>query len=245
MNLGSLIFFCSPRQFHLLSFVLDFFVNGAYLPSSPVPEAERQFDGEHPPNTNTDDELKRQVDRLTQIAGGLGGQGWSSEPTSKFSIWIFEKLLLIHVWIFSDDSQQQSNSATPSRSQINRRYAESAYSTNSSLSSSMCSTISQSTHNTNRARKRGFIDADINADISALNIRVASCAIVLLHDDVLVESANASYGCPLNEESVQKLKIMADEYFSHVASLIVGMGLNDLLKAGELLDKSCNNHHLR
>lgn len=110
------------------------------------------------------------------------------------------------------------------------------------MTSSMCSSMTQSTHNTSRARKRGIIDADPNADISSLNIRIASCAIVLLHDDILVESApTTSNNLPLNEDSVRKMKEISDEYFARS----IEMGVNEILRAGDLLNQSCDNHHLR
>lgn len=160
-------------------------------------------------------------------------------------------LILKNVIIYIDTSPSHviTNQPTLSRQQPppstlphHRRYSESVFSSNSSMTSSMCSSMTQSTHNTSRARKRGIIDTDPNADISSLNIRIASCAIVLLHDDVLVESATTcNNNLPLNEDSVRKMKRISDEYFAYSTEI----GVNEILRAGDLLNKSCDSHHLR
>jgi len=106
----------------------------------------------------------------------------------------------------------------------------------------MTSSMSVSTQNTAHARKRGVIDADPNADISKLNIRVSSCLIVLLHEDVLVESLE---GNPLSDQSVLRLIEISDKYFSTIGTLGASYGVNDLLNAGKLMNEACSSNHLR
>lgn len=121
-----------------------------------------------------------------------------------------------------------------------RRYSESIFSSNSSMTSSMCSSMTQTTHNSSRARKRGIIDADPNADISALDITIGSCAIILLHNDVLVQSTSST--CPLNEDSVRKLSEMSNKYFE----TCMEMNVDKLFHFGKLIHNSTDfKHHLR
>lgn len=123
---------------------------------------------------------------------------------------------------------------------------DSQMSSNSSMTSSMCSSISQSTQNTSRARRRGIIDADPNADISRLNIRISSCTIVLLHEDVLVECSVFEPECPITEDSVNRLKAMAERYFSSILKINLGRTQEDLIAAGKMLDDASNKcNHLR
>lgn len=158
--------------------------------------------------------------------------------------------------ILSDDGSQyysnvivnQPTASTSSKARP-RRFSnapsELASSMSSSMTSSMCSSVSQSTHNTSQARKRGIIDTDPNADISHLNIRVSCCSLVLLHEDVLVECSPTLPECPLTEQSMTRLKVLADEYFRAVQQLGVGLNSNDILQASEILDKACAYNHIR
>lgn len=118
-------------------------------------------------------------------------------------------------------------------------------SSNSSMSGSLSSSGSQTTQTTNRARRRGIIDSDPNADILRLNIRVACCAIVLLQEDILLESSSSAIGSPLGEESVAKLKEISDVYFETVGDIDSDMGAKQMHKFTQLLDRGCKNNHLR
>lgn len=246
LNIGALNFFLSPRQFHLLSYIFDFFFNPTNDTVVSGVSIQQHCDDEECDirRTNSDNELRTKIDRMTQMAGGLGiNLGWSPDHHSDIS----SAHVITNQPTLSSSRQPPHVAATATTtttsSPHHRRYSESVFSSNSSMTSSMCSSMTQSTHNTSRARKRGIIDADPNADISSLNIRIASCAIVLLHDDILVESAATATGdnLPLNEDSVRKMKEISDEYF--VQS--IEMGVNEILRAGDLLNKSCENHHLR
>lgn len=106
----------------------------------------------------------------------------------------------------------------------------------------MCSSASQSTHAASRSRRRGIIDADPNADISHMNVRIACLAVVLLHEDILIESV---LDYPLASESVDRLRLMASTFFDTVATLHVGLGQNDMKTADRLMLRACAQSHLR
>lgn len=82
LNIGALNFFLSPRQFHLLSYVLDFFLNPTNE-SVPIQQQNlQQFDNEECDirRATSDDDLGSKIDRMTQMAGGLGiNLGWSPD----------------------------------------------------------------------------------------------------------------------------------------------------------------------
>lgn len=118
---------------------------------------------------------------------------------------------------------------------------DSIYST-SSMTSSMCTSATQSTHAASRSRRRGIIDADPNADISQMNVRMACLAVVLLHEDILIESV---LDYPLASESVDRLRLMASTYFDTIATLHIGLGKDDTKIAHQLMRRSCAQSHLR
>lgn len=217
--LGALNFFVSPRQLQLLILFGDVFLNDAQ--SSSADKSQRMHG-----DLADDLDLKRNMHKLNEMASGIGlRQGWSNDP-------LVDSNLTNVLYTHSPMHQQDSSSGL----------ADSTFSSNTSMTSSMTSSMSVSTQNTGHARKRGVIDADPNADISKLNIRVSSCLIVLLHEDVLVES---SEGCPLSDQSVLNMKGIADKYFSTIARLGTSYGVSDLLNAGKLLNESCSRNHLR
>lgn len=258
LHIGSLNFFLSPRQFHLLVYVLDFFLNSTNSAVMVPVQHQHNYecdDDECDIRATSDDELRNQVNRMTQMTGGLGlNQGWSPDPIGMrfwFLVGIFPAMNKVCVFFLSsigsdiNPSHVITNQPTMSRQPPatlpqHRRYSESIFSSNSSMTSSMCSSMTQTTHNSSRARKRGIIDADPNADISALDITIGSCAIVLLHNDVLVESSSST--CPLNEDSVRKLTEMANKYFE----TCMEMSVDKLFHFGKLMHGSTDfKHHLR
>lgn len=113
-----------------------------------------------------------------------------------------------------------------------------------SMSNSMTSFASGYTQTTIRNRRRGVIEVDPNADILRLNIRVACCAIVLLQEDILVESASDAES-PLNEDSLQKLDRISNKFFATVDHISVNSGARDLSQIVSLLDEACRKNHLR
>ncbi len=224
VTLGALNFFVSPRQLQMLILFGEVFLNDAQTSSA---ESNQRMHGD----LADEIDLKQNLHKLNEMASGIGfRQGWSNDPLADSN--------LSNVLITPSPMRHQHRHHQGSSSGL----ADSTFSSNTSMTSSMTSSMSVSTQNTARARKRGVIDADPNADISKLNIRVSSCLIVLLHEDVLVESLE---GCPLSDQSVFRLKEIADKYFATIARFGESYGVNDLLNAGKLMDESCSSNHLR
>lgn len=222
VTLGALNFFVSPRQLQLLILFGEVFLNDAQ--SSSADKSQRMYG-----DLADEIDLKQNLHKLNVMASGIGlRQCWSNDPLADN---------LSNVFSTSSPIQHQHQHQRHPGSLL-----DSTFSSNTSMTSSMTSSMSVSTQNTGHARKRGVIDADPNADISKLTIRVSSCLIVLLHEDVLVESLE---GCPLSNQSVFRLKEIADKYFTTIATLGPSYGVNDLLNAGKLMDEACSSNHLR
>lgn len=113
------------------------------------------------------------------------------------------------------------------------------------MTSSMGSSASQSTQNSQRIQRRRPIDFETNADISKFNLRIACCALVILHEDVLVECASPLAEAPLSEQSVRQLKLLSDHFFETTGAMGVGLGANEMAHAGKLLDAACRKNNLR
>lgn len=223
MTLGSFNIFLSPRQIHMISLFYDIFIENI-SDSSLAPSARKS-------NLVNEVELKSQLNkRLGTMGSGLGlNEGWSTDPS-------VDTVQHQYLNVIGNQHTQMPYSGGLS---------DSVFSSNSSMTSSMSSSVSQSTQNTNRGRKRGTIDADPNADISHLNIRIACVAIMVLHEDILVESSPLLYECPIKEQSVDRLIVMANEFFSYADGLGIGLSGNDIENANKILDKSCKSNHLR
>lgn len=224
LTLGALNFFASPRQLQMLLLFGEVFLNDAQ--SSSAEKTQRM-------HSDLADEIDlKNSHKLNVMGGGIGlRQGWSNDPLADTNV------LLAHHHHHHHPVDHHHHHPGSSSGLV-----DSTFSSNTSMTSSMTSSMTVSTQNTAHARKRGVIDADPNADISKLNIRVASCLLVLLHEDILVESP---IGCPLSDESVCRLKDIADKYFSALATLGPSAGVSDLLNAGKMLDQACSRNHLR
>ena len=120
--------------------------------------------------------------------------------------------------------------------------SDSVFSSNSSsMTSSIASSASQNT-----ARRRRAIDKDQNAEISHFNIRIAGFYLLILHDDILVQTAKTHPDDPpLNESSVEKLRKKCEHFFNYVTESIALCSTSDLMKIGNLLKNACDNNHLR
>jgi autophagy-related protein 2 len=219
MSIGALTLYLSPRQLHLLLLLSDILINGEQSTgvSGDVEQEDRQ----------QEIELERNASRkpYNLNAGGiLANQAWSSaDPNDEFR--------------YSTDFTSADLHC------INRLHpigSESIFSSNSSMSSSIGSSASQGTSKRKRA-----IEKDINADISRFNIRLAGVYLILLHDDVLMEST-AAVGPPLSTTSVDKLNFRTERFFDFVVSEIMSCSTSDLGKIGSVLYNACDNsNHLR
>lgn len=119
--------------------------------------------------------------------------------------------------------------------------SDSILSSNSSMSSSMQSSASQYTSYSQRHKRA--IERDQNADISHFNVRIAGIYALLLHDDILVASTDDDL--PLNESTVEKLRYKCEHFFSHACKYLNTCSSSDVMKIGAILNKACDNNHLR
>lgn len=119
--------------------------------------------------------------------------------------------------------------------------SDSIMSSNSSMSSSMQSSASQYTSHSQRHKRA--IERDHNAEISHYNIRVAGIYVLLLHDDVLITTTDNDL--PLNESTVEKLRYKCEHFFSYACNFLNTCSSSDVMKIGAILNKACDNNHLR
>lgn len=236
--------FLSPRQLHALIYLSNIFLEESADDCRKASPATSRRDNRSEAGSIADADSTVQY---SAMSGGLGlNQGWSSDPAGD---------------LYSNATYGYTQEPTdPPLREFDFE------STNSSMSSSVCSSASQSTQTTNRARRRGVIDTDPNADILRLNIRVAFCAIILLQEvgfnwllevvrfdlkwmflwqDILVESSTPTDESPLAEVSVKKLKQISDSYFETVGDIEMEIGATELDQMGQLLARACKNNHLR
>ncbi|EDS41201.1 autophagy-specific gene 2 [Culex quinquefasciatus] len=220
MSLGGLQLFMSPRQLHSVVLLSDTLLGVNAAPSTPKCS---------PPDLNTaapggNNEYDFNKHNFNQMGGGVGmNQGWSlADP--------MQTIIQEQAAQFMDECYAIS---------------EMIESSNSSMTSSFTSS-SAASRTTSAASRRRQINPDADADISKFNVRVAAIAVVLLHEDLLVESSQfSSNESPLSEASVQQLQAKADRFFRSVGNLGLGLGANDILNAGLIMDSGCDSSHLR
>uniref|UniRef100_A0A182K4W6 Autophagy-related protein 2 n=1 Tax=Anopheles christyi TaxID=43041 RepID=A0A182K4W6_9DIPT len=229
LSVGSIQLFLTPRQLHSLVLVCDSFLGGNEEPP-PQPTGPRAS-GVKRQETCSAAELEFQQN-MTRMGGGIGiNQGWSlADPMQTM---IEEQAEFLQRDAYRDNDGEE--------------YSESIISSTSSMTSSFTSNSTASrTTATSAASRRRMIDPDANADISKFNVRVAAIALVLLHEDILMESNQLEpMESPLSETSVQLLQTKADRFFRSVGNLCLGLGTNDMNNAGLVLDSGCDCSHLR
>ncbi|XP_058813814.1 autophagy-related protein 2 homolog B [Topomyia yanbarensis] len=222
MTLGCFQLFLSPRQLHAIILLSDTFL-GMNEVSSPAKFAPPDLNTKQQRYEETEFEFKHNISRMS---GGIGlNQGWSiADP--------MQTMIQEQAEFLERDFREDCG------------VSEMIESSNSSMTSSF--TSSSMASRTTSASRRRVIDPDADADISKFNVRVAAIAVVLLHEDILVESSRTnSQESPLSEASVQKLQEQAEQFFRSVGNLGLGLGANDILNAGLIMDSSCDCSHLR
>ncbi|XP_053671919.1 autophagy-related protein 2 homolog A [Anopheles nili] len=235
LSVGSIQLFLTPRQLHSLVLVCDSFLSGNEEPRVQQREmrgsvGKRQQD----PGAQSVSELEFQQN-MTRMGGGIGiNQGWSLADPMQTMIEEQAEFLQRDAYHGGDDGGEE--------------YTESIMSSTSSMTSSFTSNSTASrTTLTSAASRRRMIDPDANADISKFNVRVAAIAMVLLHEDILLESSSqmSDMESPLSKTSVQQLQTKADRFFRSIGNLGFGLGANEVINAGLVLDNSCDSNHLR
>jgi autophagy-related protein 2 len=120
-------------------------------------------------------------------------------------------------------------------------FFESAISETSTMDSSMSSSITSASTDMSRARKRmSRIDRDPTAEISRFEIHLTTLAVVLLHEDLLIESSEKP-GC-LAPSSVTHMQNTVSNFFSNCSEILSS---NDFKSLNAAIDKACHLNHLR
>uniref|UniRef100_A0A1Q3FUU4 Autophagy-related protein 2 n=2 Tax=Culex tarsalis TaxID=7177 RepID=A0A1Q3FUU4_CULTA len=223
MSLGGLQLFMSPRQLHSVVLLSDTLLGVNATPSTPK-RSPPDLNTAAPGGVGSNEFEQFNKHNFNRMGGGIGlNQGWSlADP--------MQTIIQEQAAQFMDECYAIS---------------EMIESSNSSMTSSFTSS-SAASRTTSAASRRRQIDPDADADISKFNVRVAAIAVVLLHEDLLVESSQLSANeSPLSEASVQQLQAKADRFFRSVGNLGLGLGANDILNAGLIMDSGCDSSHLR
>lgn len=92
--------------------------------------------------------------------------------------------------------------------------------------------------------KMPCLDIDPTAEITHFQIRLASLAIVLLHEDLLTLSTGAE--ATLVPSSVKHMKHTAETFFENLGPFgIAGYGNKDFENAREMFERACQLNHIR
>lgn len=218
MMFGTILLFLTPRQFHMLLLLCDILLNGESLNSN---------------NRSSDDNCESARQKLLdergksmpKYGGGLmSKQTWSAATGD-----------------YDYDCQSEVASAKSYGATFRPVGSDSILSSNSSMSSSMQSSASQYTSHSQRHKRA--IERDNNAEISHFNVRVAGIYALLLHDDVLITTNDDDL--PLNESTVEKLRYKCEHFFNYAYNFLNTCSSSDVIKIGAILNKACDNNHLR
>nr|CAI5847822.1 unnamed protein product [Callosobruchus analis] len=228
MSFGSLVIFLSPRQFHVLIELANGLARPDTEDTSNIPPKTRC---NTKPMTTLDyqrveQELQQQLQPFSVPSVGLqAGHGWSTAVL--------------------DDSDSEEN-FLPLRNNVNGMYDSTLSGISSSMESSLNSSMTSSlTEQTSRTKRRlNNIESDPSAEISHFQIRMASLALVLLHEDLLVQPVEGDH--ILAPSSVQQMQQTVDEFFTKLGHCVpTAYGHNDFENVKAVFDKACTRSHLR
>lgn len=118
----------------------------------------------------------------------------------------------------------------------------------SSMESSFTSSMASSSitePSVKMKRKVANIESDPTAEISHFQIRLASLAVVLLHEDILTLASDGNQ--TLLPSSVKQMSNTSETFFKQIGLFAVsGYGANkDFEKANQFFEKACKLNHLR
>ncbi|CAO1344881.1 unnamed protein product [Diamesa serratosioi] len=222
MSLGPLVLFISPRQMHMLILFCDVLLNGQNANDIQEYSALQQHQEEQ--LLKLSEEKLKQRKENTGV-GLMANQTWSAGNAR---------------------DNYDDNASTSGRDMYNKNTfepatSESLFSSHSSMSSSMGSSASQGT-----SKRKYAIEKDQNAEISHFSIRMAGLYMVLLHDDILMQSSKViTCEPPLNKQSVLKLSEKSENFFRLITAYIATCNTSDLTKIGKIIQSNCDINHLR
>lgn len=199
LQLGAVNIFLTPRQLHALIQLADIYLDDSTNENMPVPN----LNNDHPHHHQDSDHVSDYRTFCNAMSGNLGlNQCWSSDPLTggnkiielfnlffylfiqwhrifvekknPIIIYVYLCVFIIYLSIIPGETQHQNQSNAPLDIDTIRE--------TNSMSNSITSLASGYTQTTIRNRRRGVIEIDPNAEILRTNIRVASCAILLLQE---------------------------------------------------------------
>lgn len=95
---------------------------------------------------------------------------------------------------------------------------------------------------TKHHKYRNNIDVDPSAETSQFHVRVASFALVLLHEEILIESVDHG----LSKNSLNVMKSTAEEFFNKLGALVNNVyGNKDFERISQMFSEVCQLSHLR
>ncbi|CAG9820878.1 unnamed protein product [Phaedon cochleariae] len=229
VNFGSFIVFLSPRQFHLLIEVANGLASPDIEDTSNV--APRTKCASKPMSgldfQRVEQELQNHLQPLSNLhlTGLQGTEGWSTAAL--------------------DESDTEEN-FLPMKNTVSAMYDSSLSGVYSSMESSVSSSMASSvTEHTNRTRRRlNNLDSDPTAEISHFQIRFASLALILLHEDLLIQPVES--GQLLVSSSVHQMQQTVEKFFSNLGHFVLtAYGNKDFENAKDIFNKACSLNHLR
>lgn len=174
-------------------------------------------------------ELQQQLNPVPPLAAGLQNtKGWS---TASF-----------------DEEDDNDLDFLPMRNQF---MSDSVLSSTNSMDSSISTSISSASSRSplQRVHRRGTtdnlnVDLDPTAEITHFQIRLASLAIVLLHEDLLTLANGIEQ--TLVPSTVAQMKYMAETFFNNLGPFgTTGYGNKDFENARAIFEKACQLNHIR
>lgn len=239
MTFGSLYMLITPRQLHLINYLVN-----VMLFATPQKQNQTQQQSKDPKDLNQGNTMQSQErdvkldaeffhQKFSAMSGVIGlNQGWGGTGGTGLEGGL-ETL---------DEQFYQESEYTARTDAYDGEISESVMSSNSSMNSSM---TSGNTSHSSKSRRR-VIDTDSNADISHFKLRIACVAVVLLHDDILVECLPNHRDPPISIASVSKLKQKAEHFFDALHSVTgVALGANDINKIAKVIENALEFHNLR
>ncbi|KAH1007770.1 hypothetical protein HUJ04_004965 [Dendroctonus ponderosae] len=223
LNLGALVLFLSPRQFHMLKELAEGFLSPN---SKDTSNALRKNQPEPRPMTEMDYErIEEQLAQMTSHRHMHGfnilqGHGWSTGPLD----------------------ESTGSEYLPMQAETSEIYDSTMSGLSSSLDFSITSSMTSAvTDATSHARQRACnINSDPTAEISNFQIRLSSLAVILLHEDQLAHSAGNG------KVIVGQMQSLANQFFgsltSDMFSELAADGFDELHKR---LQNSCNLSQIR
>ncbi|GBP70052.1 Autophagy-related protein 2 homolog A [Eumeta japonica] len=229
LTLGSLIVFLTPRQLHTLIELAEGLNQPHLQDTSNIPMRPSTVNTQCKPLDKADFDLI-EAQLLSNFAKdrnkSYASHGWSGPSY--------------------DDNDLENEHFYPMALADDNFMGDSLTSSVSSTSASMTSSVNIMTTQPRikRNRKVPQIDGDPTAEVSHINIKIASCSCILLHKDILLP-------VPLGSEyisfsSIKKMQDASNEFFERLGLFAIsGHGSKDFEIANNFFDNATSRSHLR